>query len=450
MLAGLVKNPTGYDPTNYPDRALERRDVVLDRMAELNVDPAREGREEQGQGPRARRAGRRQRLRELRGAVLLRLRHRVAAPGPAARRRPSRSGATCSRTAASRSRPRSTWPTRTPPTTRSRRTSSPRTRRSAPWRWSSPAPATSARSPSRGRWAATRKEGETYLNYMVPEEFGDSKCCQAGLDVQGVHARCGDRAGPPADHVVRCSELADDVRLRRLRQLPRRARASATAPSRCRTRPASGNMNLYSGTRLSVNTFYMQLEQDDRRLRALRARQGDGRQPDQPASATRRARRGADPQLHPRRGEREPAGDGRGLRHLRRPRPALHARARSPRSSTRRGNVLKDYPAQCHQVMEQPTADAVNDVLRGVIEGGFAAAQALGGPGGRQDRHHQRRQVGLVHRLHPAPGRGRDDRRRQPVRHADRADRPDHRRQLHLPARPAPASRHRSGATRCG
>ncbi len=38
-LAGLVKNPTGYDPTNAPDRALARRNVVLDRMAELNVIP---------------------------------------------------------------------------------------------------------------------------------------------------------------------------------------------------------------------------------------------------------------------------------------------------------------------------------------------------------------------------------------------------------------------------
>ena len=37
MLAGLVKNPSGYDPTNAPDAALERRNVVLDRMAELNV-----------------------------------------------------------------------------------------------------------------------------------------------------------------------------------------------------------------------------------------------------------------------------------------------------------------------------------------------------------------------------------------------------------------------------
>src|SRR6478735_4680126 len=36
-LAGLVKNPTGYDPTNDPERSIERRNTVLDRMAELNV-----------------------------------------------------------------------------------------------------------------------------------------------------------------------------------------------------------------------------------------------------------------------------------------------------------------------------------------------------------------------------------------------------------------------------
>jgi membrane peptidoglycan carboxypeptidase len=37
LLAGLVKNPTGYDPTNYPDAAVARRNVVLDREAQLHV-----------------------------------------------------------------------------------------------------------------------------------------------------------------------------------------------------------------------------------------------------------------------------------------------------------------------------------------------------------------------------------------------------------------------------
>ena len=44
MLAGMVKNPTKYDPTNGEDAAIERRNVVLDRMAELNVDQPGEGR----------------------------------------------------------------------------------------------------------------------------------------------------------------------------------------------------------------------------------------------------------------------------------------------------------------------------------------------------------------------------------------------------------------------
>ncbi|RCK70386.1 penicillin-binding protein [Desertihabitans brevis] len=37
MLAGLVQNPTATDPVRFPERAVERRDVVLDRMADLGL-----------------------------------------------------------------------------------------------------------------------------------------------------------------------------------------------------------------------------------------------------------------------------------------------------------------------------------------------------------------------------------------------------------------------------
>jgi membrane peptidoglycan carboxypeptidase len=37
LLAGLVKNPTGYDPTNNMKRAKDRRDLVIKRMLELKV-----------------------------------------------------------------------------------------------------------------------------------------------------------------------------------------------------------------------------------------------------------------------------------------------------------------------------------------------------------------------------------------------------------------------------
>ncbi len=42
MLAGLVKNPSGYDPTNNAKRAKDRRDVVLRRMQELSVITAKQ------------------------------------------------------------------------------------------------------------------------------------------------------------------------------------------------------------------------------------------------------------------------------------------------------------------------------------------------------------------------------------------------------------------------
>ncbi|MGN6252174.1 MAG: transglycosylase domain-containing protein [Marmoricola sp.] len=37
LLAGLVKNPVGYEPTRFPERSKARRKVVLDRMAQLHV-----------------------------------------------------------------------------------------------------------------------------------------------------------------------------------------------------------------------------------------------------------------------------------------------------------------------------------------------------------------------------------------------------------------------------
>jgi membrane peptidoglycan carboxypeptidase len=37
LIAGLVKNPSAYDPTRFPDAAIERRNTVLARMAELGL-----------------------------------------------------------------------------------------------------------------------------------------------------------------------------------------------------------------------------------------------------------------------------------------------------------------------------------------------------------------------------------------------------------------------------
>ena len=44
------------------------------------------------------------------------------------------------------------------------------------------------------------------------------------------------------------------------------------------------------------------------------------------------------------------------------------------------GNPIRDYAVELHAGDGAATADAVNDVLRGVLEGGFASAQALDQP----------------------------------------------------------------------
>ncbi len=71
MLAGLVKNPTGYDPTNYPDRAVDRRNMVIDRMAELNVITSGQGQQDQGAASGPGHQEDQERLRQLSRAVLL-------------------------------------------------------------------------------------------------------------------------------------------------------------------------------------------------------------------------------------------------------------------------------------------------------------------------------------------------------------------------------------------
>ena len=37
LIAGLVKNPSAYDPTRFPDEAIDRRNTVLARMADLGI-----------------------------------------------------------------------------------------------------------------------------------------------------------------------------------------------------------------------------------------------------------------------------------------------------------------------------------------------------------------------------------------------------------------------------
>ena len=250
------------------------------------------------------------------------------------------------------------------------------------WRWSSPAPATSRRSRSHGRWAANKARGRDVPQLRRAHRSTATPTASRPVDVQGVRARQRARAGHAARH---------DVQRRRRRTIipqndfadcdgPYPATATSGTPA---TRRRSGTFDMYTRHPAVGEHLLRPARADDRAVRALRSSPRT-----MGVDLTDPRRRERVPVVHPRRRRRQPAGDGRGLRDLRRARQALR-RPAGHRDPDRSGKVLKDYPEQCTQVMQQRDADAVNDILAGVIEpGGFGAGIAIDQAGRRQDRHH--------------------------------------------------------------
>ena len=105
---------------------------------------------------------------------------------------------------------------------------------------------------------SNKKKGETYLNYVVPQRYGDSHGFQAGLDVQGIRAGRGAREGMPADHRIQLA--AHDAHPREL---------SKTCGGYYPSSQVWDVSNSTVGRPVeplqrhpqSVNTFYAQLEQ---------------------------------------------------------------------------------------------------------------------------------------------------------------------------------------------
>ncbi len=132
----------------------------------------------------------------------------------------------------------------------------------------------------------------------------------------------------------------------------------------------SGTFDLYSGTQKSVNTFYAQLEKQTGLCEPYRLAREMGIDLTDP-------NRERVPSFTLGVAETSPlemAGAyatfaGRGLACAQRPVTSIEDAD---------GNLLRDYPENCHQVMSASTADAVNDILRGVQEpGGFGYDNGL-------------------------------------------------------------------------
>ncbi len=369
MLAGLVKNPVGFDPTRFPERAEARRNVVLNRMAELEVIPQQ----------RADTVTQRNLGLDItpsrNGCVTSRVspffcdyvrRYLLADPGL---------GKTVEQRAQLLNEGGLTIKT----------TLDPAYQRSADAATSNAVyptdqaigglamvqPGTGeVRAISQSRpMGRDKAKGQTFLNYAVNTEYGDANGFQAGSTFkvfvlaaaleQGMSSGTSYNSPPRMDFAM--NGFAD---------------CTGSYPSSdtwsVPNSTTSGRKSLVTGTRESVNTFFAQLERDTGLCEpyALAKAMGvDLTDPDRErvpsfvlgvADVSPLEMAGAYATF---------AARGKFCA----PRPVTEIRNSD-------GKVFKDYPAQCEQVMRQSTADEVNSILRGVIEGGFGSALALNKP----------------------------------------------------------------------
>ncbi|MGO4258690.1 transglycosylase domain-containing protein [Marmoricola sp. RAF53] len=369
LLAGLVKNPVGYDPTRFEDKALARRNTVLRRMAQLKIIPAAEADQLQ-QKPLG------LEVRPDRNGCLgskapffcdYVRRYLLADPALGAtvedRKQLLNSGGLTIKTtvdlryqkAADKSTAAHVLPTD-----------------NAIGALAMVQPGTGnvlAISQSRPMGRA-KKKGQTFLNYVVDHKYGDSNGFQAGSTFkvfvlasaleQGLPTSTAFNSPPkisiPQNEFQTCDGPYPVY--------------SDWSPSNSTT---SGRKDMYSGTQESVNTFYAQLEKKTGLCKPYALARSMGVDLSDPTHERVPSFTLGIADVSP----LEMAGAyatfaARGLHCDNRPVARILNSA---------GRVFKNYPKKCQQVMQQSTADTVNDILRGVMVGrGFGAGLALDKP----------------------------------------------------------------------
>lgn len=369
LLAGLVKNPVGYDPTRFPDKAVARRNVVLNRMAQLGVISDAEAKEAAATELDLKLLPMRNGCLGSKAAFFCDYVRRYLLTDPA-----------LGETEADREQLLNAGGL-TIKTTLDQRFQKEADASTAAhvYATDNAIGALAMVEPGTGKVLAISqsrpmgrkaKKGETFLNYVVDSKYGDSNGFQAGSTFkvfvlaaaleQGMSPGTWFNSPPRLDIPQNEFQTCDGPYSNR-----------AMWPVRNST--GSGTYNMYSGTQHSVNTYYAQLEKETGLCQPyeLARKMGvDLTDPDDeriPSFVLGVA------DVSP----LEMAGAyatfaARGLHCDNRPVTEIRNAA---------GKIFKKYPPKCQQVIQENTADTVNDILHGVmLPGGFGSRLALNKP----------------------------------------------------------------------
>ncbi|MCB0895650.1 MAG: penicillin-binding protein [Nocardioidaceae bacterium] len=375
LLAGLVKNPTGYDPTNSPDAALERRNVVLARMAQLNVISHQKA--AQAEKTRlglhvipAKNGCLNSRAPFFCDYAINWLLHdpRLGETVEERKKLLKSGGLIIHTTIDLADQAAADQAVRDHVAQRDQAVGA-----LAMVEPGTGAVKALAQSRPMGRDEA---DGQTFLNYTVPTEYGDSAGFQAGSTFKPFVLAAAVNEGVPLSTTFNAPQTMT-IPQDEFENCPDAGNFAGEWTVSSST--SSGSMDIYRGTRESVNTFYAMLE----RVTGVC----------EPFNIARKL----GVQLT------DPTGDSHGYGAERVPTFTLGIANASPLEMAEayatfgarglhcdshpvtsiddaQGNEIRAYENSCQQALPQATADAVNDVLRGVQEpGGFG--YDLGGTG---------------------------------------------------------------------
>jgi membrane peptidoglycan carboxypeptidase len=354
-LAGLVKNPTGYDPLRNPDRGLQRRNVVLDRLAQLHAISQHKAdtfkKKPLGLHPVATPNGCINSSAPFFCDYVVRYLEQDPSLGKtvSARKKLIYTGGLTIHT-----------------------TIDPRFQRAADnsvhhhvfakdqaiGALAMVEPGTGdvkalAQSRPMGRDAAA---GQTFLNYVVPQKYGDSAGFQPGSTFKAFVLASAIQQGIPLTETI---SAPPEVKIPMSQyRVCNGQHFTSTDTWDVHTSTGSGTMNLYRGTQESVNPFFAKLELQTGLCEPYHLAQAMGIPLNDPATELVPSFTLGVASVSPLElADAYATFAARGLHCDPRPVTAI---------DDSNGHGLKTYPQQCQQVIAAPVADAVNDVLRGV------------------------------------------------------------------------------------
>ena len=368
LLAGLVKNPVGYDPVDNPERAKSRRNVVLDRLAQLGVVSEKKAERLKGRDLGLKIENAANGCQQSRApffcdyVVSWLMKDPVLGDTAKERRTALKNGGLTIRTTVDLDMQKAA-------DTAVAAHVNPTDQAIGGLAMVEPGSG-DVRALAQSRPMGKNKAaGETYLNYVVPDKYGDANGFQAGSTFKVFVLASAINQGIPLSTTINSPESIhiDDAEFANC-DGPYAGDGNGWDVSNS---TGSGTFNLYTGTQESVNTFFAQLETKTGMCEPLQL--------------------AADMGVKVPLAQKVPSwilgvSDSNPL-ELAQAYATFAARGLhcDPRPVTQvmdsHGQVLKDFASQCEQVMPGATADAVNDILRGVMEpGGFGQNIAIDKP----------------------------------------------------------------------